>query len=387
MKILQLHNQYIFKGGEDRVVEEEKKLLIQKGHTVKQIIRYNKEEIKSLYDKIIVVKNLKNSNKSIKILLQEFKKFKPDLVHIHNIFPLWSSSIIKFLYSKNIPIVMTIHNYRFLCSNGLFYRNGKTCEKCINFGNHQAVRFKCYQNSKIKSYIVANMLDEIKFSKILNKVNYFIVLTEFAKKKFELTNIKKSKIVVKPNFISQNINKKIEIIKKNKFIFASRLSEEKGVFILLKAFKEFKFDLTICGDGPLKDEILRNRSINYLGHLKINELNNLYEKSRVLILPTQCYENFPINILEAFRTKTLVLASKIGSINSIVKNNYNGILFEHNNYKDLIFKIKWVIKNSKRCDEIIDNALDYYQANFNSEINYKTLMNTYNNAINDKKKN
>ncbi len=101
MKILQIHNEYLIRGGEDTILENEKTILEKKGHKVQQLIRKNKKEIKSIFDWIVVLKNLSYSNKSIKILDKYFKINKlPDIVHIHNIFPLWTYSIFDYFKKK-----------------------------------------------------------------------------------------------------------------------------------------------------------------------------------------------------------------------------------------------------------------------------------------------
>ena len=136
MKILQLHNLYIYKGGEDTVVELEKNLLTEHGHSVFQLKRENKGEIKNFVDKFSVAKNLSYSNYSKELVDKEIKKIRPNVVHVHNFFPLWTTSIFDACIDNNIPIVLTLHNYRTICANGLFFRENKVCEKCLNHSSY-----------------------------------------------------------------------------------------------------------------------------------------------------------------------------------------------------------------------------------------------------------
>ena len=385
MKILQIHNEYIFYGGEDTVVANERNLLEMNGHIVHQLIRKNKSEANSFFKNLIVVKNLFYSLKSRKIVLNKLYKFKPDIVHVHNIFPLWSSSIIDACYEAKIPVIMTLHNFRLICANGIFYTNNQICEKCINQPTYNAYKYNCYQESKIKSFFVAKMIDHNNKTKIYNKVSNFIVLTNFSKTKFIEANFPKEKLHIKPNFVKKQTIESI-LDKKKNFIYASRLSKEKGLLTLLKAHQNFTFDLTICGDGPLKKNVLNhNKTLNYIGPLSNKLFNDELINSKCLILPSVWYEGFPMLILEAFAAKTLVLASNLGSLSSIITDRYNGLLFEPNNHKDLIKKIQWITNNKVECDQIIINAKNDFLKKYTERHNYKTLINIYEETIKKKK--
>ena len=176
MKILQIHNEYKYFGGEDQIVERERNLLLENNHEVIQLIRKNNKEIKNLYDQIIVSKNLTFSKKSEKIVDEKIQFNKPDIVHIHNFFPLWSPSILNSCQKNKIPVVMSVHNYRLVCANGALYRNGKICELCPKNGLHNAIFHKCYQDSLIKTLPVVNLIsirEQLK-SKIDNEIlNFF----------------------------------------------------------------------------------------------------------------------------------------------------------------------------------------------------------------------
>lgn len=185
MKIVQIHNEYIYKGGEDFVVHEENKLLQKNKHNVYQLLRKNNEEILNLTQKIKTGLNLIYSKKSKNIILDNLQKINPDIVHIHNTFPLWTFSIIDACYEMKIPIVMTLHNFRLICANGIFYRANKVCEICIKSSPYNSLKYGCYKQSRIKSFPVSLLIDKYKKGlSLINKINTFIVLTEFQKKNF-----------------------------------------------------------------------------------------------------------------------------------------------------------------------------------------------------------
>ena len=264
----------MYKGGEDTVVEVEKNLLLKNDCKVFQLIRSNKKEINSLLQYINVGKNLTYSKKSYNIIENEVDKIKPDIVHIHNTFPLWTFSVLDACYKKKIPTVMTLHNFRLIYAKGVLYRNQQICEKCLWSTPFNAIKYGCFQNSIIKSIPVAHMINKTKKGlKIIEKLNKIIVLNDFAKNKFIEAKFPENKIVVKPNFMSNEMNNQIN--EKNDFIYASRLSEEKGIIDLINAHKKFNFNLNICGYGPLKNLVNEQKQINYLGFLSDDDVNEV----------------------------------------------------------------------------------------------------------------
>ena len=369
MKILQIHNKYIYSGGEDSVVEEEAKLLISKGHEVMQLLRDN-SEIKSLSEKIKTFVDLPYSNNSKQILIDKLKKIeKPDIAHIHNLFPLWTYSILEVLKEKKIPVIMTLHNYRLIWSKiGLFDNDAK------NFGY--------FKDSRLKTFLISRWLDKNK--RLLDNVNKFIVLTDFIKEKFENLGIDKSKLIVKPNFIKKKNNIFKEISIKSDAIFCSRISRDKGIFTLLKAWKNIDLKLNIYGDGPQLEKITKKNTNNkfiFHGQISRDILMKKIRYSKFLIFPSEWFECLPMTIIEAFRENTLVLASDIGSIKSIIKHKFNGILFKPGDADDLKKKVEWILNNPKVCDNIVKNALVQFNEIYTDEKNYKHLVKLYNDVI------
>ena len=371
MKILQIHNSYIYYGGEDSVVNEEAKILKKNGHEVTLLLRDNKKELLTLKDKFKTLLNLSYSKDSLKILDQKLLEIgKPDIVHVHNIFPLWSYSIFELLNEKNIPVIMTLHNYRLIWDTlGVWDNN------YLNYG--------CYKNSKIKTLFISRLLNRKK--NLLNKIDKFITLTEFTKQKFIEANVPADKLIIKPNFLSKKIIEIQNIDNKQNAIFASRISKEKGILTLLKAWKNIPIKIKIFGDGPLFKKLKKNNhNVEFYGNCSIDRISEEIKNSKFLIFPSEWYEPMGMTILEAFRAGTLVLASNIGSIPSIIKDGYNGILFNPGDAIDIQNKIKWILNNSKKCNEIVANAFNDFDQKYSDEINYKSLIKIYEDTINVK---
>ena len=370
MKIFQLHNKYRYFGGEDSVVDEEAKLLRSNDHEVNQLIRDNSKELISFQDKLSAFKNISYSQNSIEILNKEIlEQGIPDIVHVHNIFPLWSNSVFDFFYKKKIPIIMTLHNYRLIWEK-------------LSLFNKDRERYGYFKDSYIGSFVISKFINKRK--DLLKNVSKFITHTEFTKQEFSRYVIPKDKLVIKPNFLNSSDKTIKSILEKDNAIFASRISKEKGILTLIKAFEKIDIELDVLGDGPLLNKIKKdniNHNIKFHGSLSRDNVSKFINNSKFLVFPSEWYESFPMTILEAFREGTLVLASNIGSIKSIIKDRFNGILFEYGNKIDLIDKVKWILNHPKECDQIALSANKEFNNKYSSEINYKQLINIYEEAI------
>jgi len=374
VKIFQIHNRYKFYGGEDAVVDEEYKLLKKNNHKVYKIVRNNSEEIKSLTDMFLTLKNLSFSNKSINILKNYLKKYgKPDVVHIHNIFPLWTYSIFDLLEKEDIPIVLTLHNYRII-----FHK--------LNFFNLDLIKYNYFKNSRVISFIISKLFN--RNFKLLSNVDMFITHTKFTKKIFLNNGLSNEKLMIKPNFINEYLSKPVDNKKKSRALYAARLSKEKGLITLLKAAKKIDLKIDILGDGPLKGLVNKNdKDIKYHGNLSRKKVIQFISKSKFLIYPSEWFEIFGMTIIEAFSLNTLVLASDIGSIKHIIRDKENGLLFKHGDEHDLIKKIKWINSHPKECEQIVINAKKDFLKKYSPKKNYQKLIKIYEQAIFKKSKN
>tara|TARA_Y100000590_G_C15729467_1_gene1016448 strand:- start:7 stop:1158 length:1152 start_codon:yes stop_codon:yes gene_type:complete len=380
MKILQIHNEYFVKGGEEVVIETEKKFLVKNGHKVDQLIRKNKNEIQSILDWFYVLNNLSNSKKSTQILDEYFKKNKyPDIVHIHNLFPLWSFSVIEFFKKKEIPIIITLHNYRFLWDK-------------IKLLDKNSFKYGFFKNSKILTLIIGYLFN--KNNKFFKYVSNFICLTKFQKNLFKNFGFNKKHLIVKQNSLKLT-NKYIEWKNRNeKIIYVGRLSPEKGVYTILKAWKIWGKNapiLEIVGNGEEEEKLKKYKKehgltkVIFSGKLTYKQVQKKIEKSKLLIIPSEWYEPFGLVILEAFSKGTPVAASNIGSLPNLVKNNHNGFLFKFKNEISLFKKVKqaWTKKNYlKNLSKKTKNTFNqFYKINNN----YQILISIYKKAIKNNK--
>jgi len=389
MRILLVHNYYQYRGGEDIVFENERDLLLSKGHEVFTFTKSNKE-IKNygLADKLGLAINTVYNSKIKNELLKLAKTRKPEIVHFHNIFPLISPAAYSVFCNMDIPVVQTVHNYRLFCANALFYRKNKVCEICSSkIILLSGIRKACYRNSRMQTSVVVLSLLVHRFLKTWKKkINSYIALNEFSKIKLIENGIAAGKIFIKPNFVNRAVS-----IDKNSgayAIFVGRLSEEKGIIFLLQSWKHFKgLPLKIVGDGPLLDQakIFVNKfkleEVELLGYRNHDESMSLIKKAKFLVVPSQWYEVFSRVIIEAFSCGVPVIASRLGGIPDVVDHGRTGLLFDPLDEKDFIKNIEWALKNERDVQEMGKRARKVYEEKYTPEINYKLLMQIYKRAI------
>ena len=249
-----VHNFYQIGGGEHTVFENEKRLLIENGHHLVEYTRDNAELKHSVIKKLMLPFSTVFSLKTYREVKRIIKKEKIDIVHCHNTFPLISPSVYYAAWNCKIPVVQTIHNFRFMCPNGIFFSDGTVCEDCIQKGLGCSIKKGCYRNSKLQTIVVANMLKIHRILGTYKKLRY-IFLTEFNRTKFKsLLGSKCEKEFIKPNF--EYINDSSDVFERDdSFIFVGRLDGYKGIPFLMNAWSDIQKDLYIFGDGEYKDTV------------------------------------------------------------------------------------------------------------------------------------
>jgi len=387
VKILIVHNHYLYSGGEDEVVEAEKNMLEKYEHKVILYEQSNSQiNERTVIDKLLFAfKEIYWSQKTYSDISRLIKKERPDVAHFHNTFFSISPSAYDACYHAGVPIIQTLHNYRFLCPIGLFYRKGQVCEDCVKNGKKAAVINRCWRNSYLFSLVLTKIVRGFEKRKILSeKISQFIALTPFSRQKFIDNGFDEKKITIKPNFF--DFESKLAQGEGKYGLFVGALHEYKGLVTLTKAWKglENNFSLKIIGDGPLYHELKKgchNTEIELLGAKSLNETLQFIKDSLFVVIPSECYENFPRVILEAFACGVPVIATNHGALKDIVEHEKTGLLFKRANSDDLAEKINLLIANPDLARELGQNARRKYEANYTVEKNYQTLMDIYNSVV------
>lgn len=387
-RILLVHNYYQVPGGEDTVVANEKKLLEQHGHMVFLYSRNNSElHSMSKWGKLCfpfsTIFSL-HTYREVKRLIQENNI---DILHVHNTLSLISPAVYYAGMVCRVPVVQTLHNFRLLCPAATFYRDGKICEDCLRKGLVCAVSHACYRKSKIQTLGSVATLIIHRFLGTYKRIHY-ICLTEFNRQKLlELNQGRKrivnpDKVYIKPNFTFQDECEETREDDIEYYLYVGRIEELKGVPMLVSAFEKMGNKwLKLAGVGELyeiyerkKEEYIK-RGIEFLGTQSQTQVKRLMRNAKAFILPTQCYEGFPVTIAESFSQGTPVICSDIGNAGNLVSEGMTGTKFCYNDEMSLIQAINRFEKLNRY--ELGRNARKQFDEKYDSSANYKLLLEIY----------
>ena len=385
MKILVVHNRYHLRGGEEGVYEAEVAMLRLNGHEV-EVYEDRSDKIVSFLDKVVAGINQIFSIRSYLAVKRKIGQFQPDIVHVHNFFPLISPSVFYACKRAGVPVVQTLHNFRPICPTGLLLFNGQIEERSIVGSPFWAVRHAAYRNSKIGTALLAlSIYIHRRIGTWRREVDQFIALTDFQCEKYVSAGWPREKFSVKPNFVDPPLAELPDTknLTKGYCIYIGRVSEEKGVRDLVEAWREIDYPLKIVGDGPLA-EVLKseeNPRIEWLGHRSKEDVYRLIKSADLAIMASRWYEGFPLVLLESFACSTPALVPRIGGLPDIVLEGKTGFLFEPNNIHDLRLRLKEAIRDRAGLAQLGRNARQHYLDHFTQEQNYKSLLAIYSRVL------
>ena len=377
--VLSVHNYYQQPGGEDQVFTAEGALLESNGH---RVVRYE-EHNSRIADRSPALAAVDTvwSFQSGRSFTELVKQQNPEVVHFHNTFPLISPAAYYAVHREGTAVVQTLHNFRLLCPGATLFREGQPCEECIEKKSlRPAIVHACYRASRPATAAVATMLTVHRaIGTWRRKVDLYIALSEFARRKFIEGGLPASRIVVKPNFVSPDPG--VGAGSGEYALFVGRLSAEKGIAVLASAWRELsQIPLIVAGDGPLA-EIEWPCGANWIGRQPREKILALMREARVLIVPSVCYETGPLAILEAFACGLPVIASNLGSMAEMVTHQRTGLLFNPGDAADLARKVRWAFEHPDAVEGMRAAARREFEEKYTAETNYKMLIGIYEEAI------
>lgn len=377
-RVIVAHTAYRQRGGEDMVFESELALLRDRGHAVEVFMRHN-----DALDAIPAWRAAAGtlwSQQAAADLTRRIEGFKPDVIHVHNTFPLMSPAIYWAASRAGVPVVQTLHNFRLLCPQAMLLREGKVCETCVGRLPLAGVVRRCYRDSLPQSAVLAAMLGVHRaLGTYRHKVSRYIALNEFCRRKFIDGGLPAHRIVVKPNFVDMPALQEGE---RSGILFVGRLSPEKGVATLVDAAAKLPgVALRVAGSGPETSRFDGVGGVRLLGAIDPSQVREEMLRARMLVLPSICYENFPRTLVEAFACGLPVVASRLGALAELIDDGVTGLLFEPTNADDLADKIRWTAMHPEKMGEMGRNARREYEAKYSAGTNYRKLVAIYEDAI------
>lgn len=395
-KVLIIHTYYKLKGGEDSVVENEMELLRSNGMTVELLSFSNSGNT------LLKLAQLPFNFSSYRQTKAKIASFKPDVVHIHNLHFSGSAAVVYAVKKCGIPLVMTLHNYRLLCPSGSLFHNNTLFMDSISPGfPWLAVKEGVYQNSSLITFWIS--LSMYLHHKIgtWKRVDRFISLGMHSKELFTDSALQPyaDRLVVKPNFcypgpdsgtISDSNNdadaNNDSASKSSYYLYVGRLTEEKGLRVLLEAFAINQLPLVIVGTGPLADVVTeyasRYQHITFKGEQKKKQIVELLDQAKALIFPSLWYETFGMVVIEAFSRGIPVITSNHGNMKNLVTDQYNGLTFNVGSSEDLSKTVsEFEEMDPSQKNVFRQNARTTYMTNYSPERNFEQLLDIYRAAI------
>jgi glycosyltransferase involved in cell wall biosynthesis len=378
VRILLVHNYYLQPGGEDQVFAAETEILRAHGHDVRLYTVHN-SRLASM-EKVRLATSTVWNRQVFDELTAVLKQFAPDLVHFHNTFPLISPAAYVAAQRLGIPVVQTLHNFRLFCLNGLFLRNGRTCEDCLGrAAPWPGVLHSCYRQSRKASAVVAAMLG---FHRLRGtweaEIDTYIALSEFARRKFVAGGLPADRIVVKPNFLP--VDPGTGTHNGGFALYAGRLSPEKGIERLLRVWGKLAPGITlrVIGGGPLESLAASSPStVEWVGWQPRERVLAAMKDARFLVFPTEWYEGLPMVVLEAIATGLPVIASRLGSLPEILQDGEAGVLVQPGNLERWAEVLQWAIDHPRELTVMGQHGRRAYEARYGSEVGYRQLIEVY----------
>jgi len=386
-KILIIHNHYQQPGGEQVAVEAQVALLRERGHPVVLYVKDNVViEHYGPVQKVTFFPRTLFSQVTCREIRSLVVRERPSVAHIHNVFPLISPAVYRALKDAGVPIVQTVHNFRFLCPNGLFYTHGQICERCEYGNTFHAVRRKCYRNSYVLSALYALTIGLHRRWGTFGLIDRFIALTEFtAQKLVESGLVRRDEISVLGNFLPDPLPAPGSSNEREPYVvYLGRLSSEKGVETLLAAMAGLpNLGLKIVGAGPQAEALQAMaqwrelHQVKFLGYVDGEEKWHLLRRALAVVVPSVCYENFPLAAVEGMAVGTPVVASKLGSLPYVVEDGRSGLLFCPGDGRDLRRKLVWLAAHPKEALAMGQHGRRIVETRYSPATHYRRLTDIY----------
>jgi glycosyltransferase involved in cell wall biosynthesis len=392
MRILLAHNRYRSgaPSGENRVVDQEGEALEALGH---EVVRFGRssDEIGQwpLAKKASLPARTVWSRESYRELTAVLRERRPDVVHVHNTFPLLSASVLYACRDARVPVVATIHNYKLVCANGSFFRDGAVCHDCAHGLPVRAVRHGCYRESRAATVPVALAMG-LHRNAWKSLVSAYIFISAAQRDLLQGAGLAPDRVFVKHNLIPRRSRPHVE--RTPTVVYAGRLDEAKGARLLMAGWDRYLgqpgepgLNLVIVGGGPLEDEVAAwasaRPSVEMTGTVSSDRVAEHMAGARAVLLPSTWEETFGLVAVEAMAAGVPPVAAAHGSFPELITPGVDGALFSPGDPDALALAIADVEGNPGRYEDYGDQARKTYEERFDPERIMAELLEIYRFAI------
>jgi glycosyltransferase involved in cell wall biosynthesis len=383
MRVLVVHNWYRSgqPSGENAVVEDESRLLEEAGCVVERL-EMRSDEIAGwpLRRRAAVPARVVWSQPAYRETAATIARFRPDVVHFHNTFPLISPSALWAAHRSGTPVVHTLHNFRALCPAGSFFRDGRICEACLGRAPLPAVIHRCYRGSAAATLpIAAKDWFHSAIRTWLHCVDLFIAPSEFTRSKYIEAGWPGAKIAVKHNTAPEP--QSFEDPWTGAFVCLSRFETAKGTDVLLEAwrqaFPQGDQTLRLVGSGDKVFSEARIPGVELYGQLERAKALDVLAGARVLVVPSRGYEVFPRVVVEAYALGVPIIATRVGSLPELVDDGRTGLLVAPGSVSELAGALARLAASDELARELGRGARCAYERNYSPKMLTSRLLEIY----------
>lgn len=389
-RILMLHNRYQFPGGEDASMEAEVELLRQAGHDVVLLERHN-DVIKSMsrWQKVVLTAATVWNGDTYRQLRAYLRDAPTDVLHVQNFFPLWSPSVHAAAKAEGLSTVQHLRNFRLACLNAYLLRSGQVCEACLGKNPWRGLVYRCYRSSLPASLTVWSLLTVHRWRQTwLRDVDAFITPSQFAATKLLQTGIPDDRLHVKPDFVVDPLaNQQIPPLPHvPTFVFIGRLNEQKGVALLLEAWRQLnqpEWRLELIGEGDRRASFQQYvqhyglTNVRFHGHRSALEIMQHLQAASMVVVPSQSYETFGRVVIEAFACGRAALVASLGALPELVQDGVTGLHSSPNDSHAWTERLRWAGEHASELAAMGVAARQVYLTGYTPVVNYHQLLSIY----------
>lgn len=384
MKVLQVYNEQRARfGGEPTVIEVTTRVLSQRGHQSRLIMKSSRVLETSILKRLNAFLGGVYNVWAYREMRRLITKDRPDIVHVHSVYPMFSPSVLVACRRMNVPVVMTVHSHILSCPTWYHLHKGRVCEECVGGHEYRCVLKNC-RNNILESFAYALRSSVARSFRLFHdNVDVLIALTPFGKAKLVGAGFRADQIAVVPNpacareaATDPSVGEYVA--------FAGRISPEKGIDTLLMAAARMPdVPFKVAGDGPVLEEMKAKapQNVEFVGRLEPKELSEFYQRSRMLVVPSVCFEQFPMVVLEAMGRALPVIGSRIGGLPEIIEEDHTGSLFEPGNAENLAQHVRRLWEDPQLCRRMGIAGRQKVLREYTEDVYFNNLMAVYQTAI------
>ncbi len=381
MKLLQIYNQYRSRfGGEETVVDRISNLVKKNGGEARLLTRSSRSLEGSLFRQTKAFFSGIYNPFAVRWVMENVSDFQPDVVHVHNLYPLISPSVILALRRAGIPVVMTVHNHLHTCPTLDHLLDGVICERCVGGREYHCVIQNCRGNLVESTGYALRSTVARRFRLFTDNVTIVVALNQFAKNRLIEAGFSSDRVIVLPNMV-EFTDLPADASHGEYAVYSGRMSPEKGVATLLEAAGRIPdIPIHLLGDGPDYDDLRAHAPPNakFMGQLSRDRVLEAYRKSRFLVFPSRCFEGCPLVISEAMSHGLPVVASRISGIPELVDEGVTGLLFKPGNADELASKMTMLWKDPDLCARMGQAGRKKAHIEYSEEVHWSRLLEIYN---------